>query len=447
MVAVSCAGCMSGGDDDINTTTAAPSTAPDTTAAPTTVAPTTSAPSVTSAPPMVHSECSTGYINFDEGNGRYYPCDSPDDPEEVWSTDILMTEGPVLVDYDRAYLFQSNYGTYEIKCYDVNTGEEYWYIETPFMSLEDVLLKDGNLYMFQFDQPILHCYDAEDGSLLWSSLNVLDLYPEKYDIDLINMSYSNGKILALMLPYDDITDWGGSILCCFNGTNGQLIWDFFTEDDFRTYPAIGNGNAYYTVALNDARYDASGNYAEALVGIDIDNGDYVLNTIKQEYEYNQSDLIFSGGRLYTLVTRMDEAGHDGVPSVFNKYVMCFSTSGNQLWEEKLDGMTWYNLLLGNDKLFISSGSQIICYDVSTHEDLWKLSIEHNLYNAPIITNDKLILFRSDIGATQQVIALDPENGSELWSLDLEGLQISDSATFYENMMLVATNMGYLYCFA
>jgi len=119
-----------------------------------------------------------------------------------------MTEGPVLVDYDRAYLFQSNYGDYEVKCFNVHTGDEYWTIITPFMDLNDVILKGGKIFMFQLDQPILHCYDARDGSLLWSSLNVLELYPDKYDIDLINRGYSDGKILALMLPFYDVADWG-----------------------------------------------------------------------------------------------------------------------------------------------------------------------------------------------------------------------------------------------
>lgn len=451
LIVASCAGCMSGGDDNSSTTTSAPTTTAPTTASPTTTTPPTTGPPTSAPAPFAHDECSTGYINFDEGNGRYYPCDSPDDPVEVWKKDILMTEAPVLVDYNRAYLFQSNYGTYEIKCYDVHTGEEYWCIVTPFMSLKDVMLKDGKLYMFQLDQPILHCYDAEDGSLLWSSLNVLDLYPEKYDIDLINMSYSEGKILALMLPFEDVADWGGSILCCFNGDNGQVIWDFFTQDDIRSYPAIGNGNAYYSVSYNDIRYEIVSNTAEGIIGINIDTGNYVLDSLREHYYYNSRDLVFSDGRIYALIDRLDPNYELNEEYYYaNSYLMCYSTSGEIIWEENLNDERWGNIILGNGKIFLSLDDKIRCYDQSTHEELWSRqwdrTIDITRNDGSLLTKDKLIIFFSSIGTSPQVVAIDTETGEDIWSMELEGMQISTAASFYEDLMLVATDLGHLYCF-
>jgi len=458
IIVSSLAGCMSGEDDGTNTDTQAPTTVAPTTSAPTTAAPTsteppTTAPSTTSGPPMVHNECSKGYINFDEGNGRYYPCDSPDDPIEIWQTDILMTEGPVLVDYERAYLFQSNYGDYEVKCYNVHTGEEYWTINTPFMSLNDVILKDGKLYIFQLDQPILHCYDAEDGTLLWSSQNIMALYPEKYDIDLINMSYSNGKILALMLPFEDVADWGGSIMCCFNGATGQLIWNFMSENDIRSYPAIGNGNAYYSVYYHDTFYGYSENTAQGFIGVNIGNGDIVLNSLREEYSYNSRDLVFSNGCIYALVERLDYRPYDDTNLdhyYSNMYLMCFSTSGDILWEEQLADQTWGNIIIGNDRIYLSRNDKITCFDQSTHEELWSRqwdrTIDISRNDGSLLTKDKLIIFFSSMGTTPQVVAINMDNGEDIWTLDLEGMQISTAAAFYENLMLVATDLGHLYCF-
>ncbi len=454
LIIFSCAGCISGGNDEGNTTTTpteapttttpAPTEPPTVTQQPTSTVPPTTVPP---APEFVHSECSTNSMNFDAGNTRYYMCNAPDNPTEVWKADTLMMQGYILTDYDRAYLFQSNYGDYEVKCYDVYTGENLWTITTPFMNFQNVFLKDERIYMFQFtDVDSLYCYDAKDGKFLWNSENIMDLYPGEKRFHLSSLNYSDGKILAVLVTLaDDIIAGDGRCLCCFDSSNGEILWHKIFDQDSCSRPAIENGTAYFSTILLDQTYNYSTNDVEKIIGIDMDNGNQVYDISRDEHYFNQRQIIVSDGKIYAIGQKRDLFGQR---EEYNMYLFCFSAySDDVLWTYKIVEKRWGNLTLGEDKIFISMQDYIICIDTTTHAELWRKQIEYyNEWNPPIYAGDKLIVFISQTGVTSQVMALDPETGQDLWTVDLEGLQIANAASFYKNLMLVGTDLGYLYCF-
>jgi len=297
LVAMFFSGCISGGDDnaEADTTTAPPTTTaptnPSTTAAPT--QPPTTAPAT---PAYVHSGCSTLYVNQDPGNARYYACDISASPEDVWSLDIGRPLSHILADYDRIFYIEFISNSYMLKCLDVNSGDLYWETSLPFLGFYDLILQDEKLYVFQnAGEKTLICYDAHDGSMLWTSEDVYDIYPDVGELIADSMTCADGKVFVTLGESGSDT----VILCCFDAATGETLWHNNNDYSNRSiYPSFEGGVLYYSVLLWEEN--------DQIIGLDVDTGDvtYVYNTPLLD-NFNGRDIVVSDGRIYAMAQNMD----------------------------------------------------------------------------------------------------------------------------------------------
>lgn len=440
ILATALSGCISGGGDtdDMETTTAPPTSAP--TNAPTTVAPTTSAPTqppttAPATPALVHNECSTSYKDLDPGNTRYYDCSISNVPNEQWRTESIILSN-ITTDYDMVFFIARENGDYKLQSLDVNTGDLLWSKDLPFLRFYELILQDEKLYVFQNgDENVLICYDAHDGSMLWISEDVYALYPDIGDLLVRGMNYSDDKIFVTMGEAGSNT----VIFCCFNAKNGEIIWHKQDQyDNHSNNLSIDGGVLYYSIM----KFDGDWNTYSKVLGLDIDTGNLVYEyTPPDRYDQlNGRDIVVSNGLIYAMTVDYETYKH---------CIICISnTSNNIIWSCDIGDNWGDHFIVGDGQVFVNMYEGIICINKVTGQELWNKQMDNHLANLPYATDDKLIVFRSQYQGeiSPEIKYLDVNTGVEIWSMVLNGTYLEKGASFYEDKVLVGTDNGYIYCF-
>jgi len=97
---------------------------------------------------------------------------------------------------------------------------------------------------------------------------------------------------------------------------------------------------------------------------------------------------------------------------------------------------------------VTKPEEIICLDKGDGQEMWNIPMDYHLWDPAIATPGKLMVFRSHYltEVPPQMLMIDSSSGEELWSVTLEGTDLSNCASFYDDKILVATDNGKLYCF-
>ncbi len=383
-------------------------------------------------------------MNQYPSNTRYYDCDISSTPVELWSIDIDFPLSYVMADYDRIFYLDRTFeqsSSYKLKCRDVGTGNLYWEVSVPWLGFYELILHDEKLYVFKNDEEnTLICYDAHDGSMLWTSDDIYNIYPKVGVLYAQGMNVSGDKIFVKLGSYhNEITN---DVFCCFNADNGNIIWhkNKTQYSNASSYPSVDGGVMYYSISswASDTGYDSK------IIGLDIDTGNVAYEYIPPErYDnLNGRDIVVADGMLYAMT--------------INRYtwkvcILCISTdSNNILWSCDISDSWGDHFIVGKNHVFVNMGTQegIICIDKRTGQKKWNIPMDHNRTHLPLVTSEYLLVFRDQYMAEiqPQLLLLDIETGAEIWRFTLDGDYLNIGASFYDGKILIGTVRGKLYCF-
>jgi len=379
-------------------------------------------------------------MNQYSGNTRYYGCGISSDPEEVWSLDIEIPLSYIMADYDRIFYLDRTQSNYKLKCRDVNTGDLYWETSVPWLGFYELLLQDEKLYIFKNDEEnTLICYDAHDGSMLWTSEDIYDIYPDVGELYARSMNCSDGKILLYLSSYHN--EVNNNVFCCFNANNGNIIWHTNKNeyDNSSNHPSIDGGVMYYSAA----KFEDWTSYSK-IIGLDIDTGNVAYQyTPPERYDQlNGRNIVVSDGLIYAMT-------FDKSYETARCCMICISKASNNIvWSSDIGDNWGVHFIVGADQVVVIMQEEIICLDKGTGNKVWSIPMDYHTVNIPIATSDYLLVFRAQYQAEiqPQLLLIDNESGEEVWRFTLDGNYIQNGASFYGEKILIGTDVGKLYCF-
>ncbi|NND98274.1 MAG: PQQ-binding-like beta-propeller repeat protein [Pirellulaceae bacterium] len=230
-------------------------------------------------------------------------------------------------------------------------------------------------------------------------------------------------------------------------TNGpRVLWKAPTPLGFSSF-AVADGRAFTLV-------DKSG--TEHCIALDADNGKELWSTPLSSSDYNSG-----GGN----AGAPDNKGGDGprsTPTTDGKYVFVYDShlkltaldakTGQQIWQRDImtehagRNIKWMNAtspLMDGDRLYIAGGGpgeSMMAFNKNTGELVWKSGDEMLTHATPrlaTINGKQQLIYFMQSG----LVAVDPENGNELWKSFFK-FSVSTAASPVIENDLVYCSAGY-----
>jgi outer membrane protein assembly factor BamB len=253
-----------------------------------------------------------------------------------------------------------------------------------------------------------------------------------------------------------------------NAVNGDPIWTDSTGGPIVSSPNLANGTVYIT--SNNKRGDTPSD--EVLYALDATTGEHLWNFTIGGYSDSSpavaDDTVFvsgEGGRVYAVradtgagvwnATVGSDGGYVFTPSplikrgivyagsnegnnvekalTFNVYALN-ATTGARIWNFTISGHISSEPALSQNILYINSDSYLYALNASTGSVLWTA----NPTGTVIVAKD--ILYLCNYGG---ISAIDPANGTPLWSLNLpvESFLWKSTTAVIENDRFYEVNYG------
>jgi len=200
-------------------------------------------------------------------------CFSLENGSTIWTSPVSGTiqYSSATVSDDKVYIGSGDSGVPIISCFNAEDGTLLWENSTSDGTViySCPAVEDGKVYVI--GGSTLYCFDANNGELLWDKspgstfgspavidgkVYMCDLFGTVYCLDEITdyWQYSTGEFNAYSSPavaYNRVYIGAGSSVYCINADTGAYVWDYTTDDNVQSSPAVADGKVY--VGSNDKK--------------------------------------------------------------------------------------------------------------------------------------------------------------------------------------------------
>lgn len=349
---------------------------------------------------------------------------------------------------------------HKIHCVDTATGKEIWSFYTDGPIRLAPTLSDGKVF-FGSDDGHVYCLQQATGKKIWSML----VGPSDDRLLARGEMISRWPVRTGVLVDDGIAYFGAGVfpheniyLCAAHAESGEIIWrnDTISEQDAGRNDLSPQG---YLLAGEDLLYVPSGRSLP--VAVSKRTGDIVF---QRKYSWRTDAGGVVGG---TKALLGDGQVYSGGPHHF----LAMDDHTGEVGESWIGGR---QMVLADDLAYLMDGEKIFCVDRAEHarasqekqkwflraradrRDPSKLKIaqqnmkkyagigikwqhESDFDDALIATNKMLIA-----GGQDEVVALDRQEGTELWKATVEGNVTGLAAS--GSLLTVSTDLGNIYAF-
>lgn len=352
-------------------------------------------------------------------NHGYSESPAPIDNSILWTAPVtgLFHEFPTPVVVDGVVFYTADsigYGTTD-SLYALNaaTGELIWKYDTGYA--DDAVTVSGELVYSAADS--IFCIDALTGLKIWAS--------GEADRGGSTPLVDNGRVFC---GTDAAGYMDSSKVCCLDAINGSVIWADTLYGNQASCMALSNSLVIIPT------------YEGYLYALDPATGEIMWENHDSQGGYWDSSPALVDGIAYI-------SGFDGVCRGIDV------TSGVTVWEAPLtpggmsDHLTATPACFDDNIFFGNQTDAFYCIDMATGDNIW--TVPGNQHGSPGIA-DGLIFYGETIAVNDsaRVVALDAEDGSEVWSYKTScsfiGFQGSPSIT--DGVMYYPCTDGNLYAF-
>jgi outer membrane protein assembly factor BamB len=349
------------------------------------------------------------------------------------TSNTTVFSGPTIVN-GKLYLSSNGVSGSELMCADALNGTLLWNVSLGGDVYFSPTIADGKLYQFGENltenlTTFLSCYDAENGSLIWS-----------FPIPNADRIRSPPVISAGKIYFGTYTD---GILYCLSSTNGTELWSIDTNHSFggiQASPAFDDGRLY-AVATNTSAgpsemFCVNATNGSILWTFSTENGPGRAPTVM-----NNSVFVGAGDTMYCL----DAMGNgNGTTTI--------------LWQSTVPGSVSSSSLAYGNIYFSSTNGRVYSVNTSTGAPVWSyftngtptspVLAENKLYVASYETNENLSY---SYGYTYCLDALGDGNDTThvIWQAVLPDHNVVGSAqpAIALSTIWIATNNNWVYAFS
>ena len=349
-------------------------------------------------------------------NHGYSESPAPTDNTVLWTAPVTGTdhEFPTPVVVEGVVYYPSNYGTDSLYALDAATGELIWKYNTGYTD-DAVTVRNGRLYTASDS---LWCLDALTGEKFWAT-SLADASGST------PVATDDRVYAALWVPYTRDTS-----ISCFDAETGTQIW-------VDTLP----GRPVSCMALRDGMVflPTFSEISESpLYALDANTGSVIWANMDSDVGYWDSSPVIAGNTVY-------------IGGAHSLIIAIDVSTGQTVWNRDLSpGTTTATIAYHDERLyFAKQAGPYYCLDASTGNTFW--SVPGRQHGSSCIADGIIFYgeaFYGDKADSARVIALDCENGSEIWSRTIAsshyGFQGSPSIT--DGVMYFPATDGNLYAF-
>ncbi len=287
----------------------------------------------------------------------------------------------------------------------------YYREENPHGIHSTPCVANGVVYIGTYTR-YLFALNATDGSELWKYGPIGSAFGS-------SPHYFNDTIMGERIYISGDDDW---VYCI--SSSGSLIWrEHNAEDDMHSSIGLDNNRGILCVGSNDYK----------IYGLNMTNGNILWTSITGK-EVKASPVIDQEtGKVY--VGSWDR----------NMYCLDIET-GERLWDYKTSGMIYSSVALDsvNDRVYFASyNSYLYCLDGSNGRLIWKFQLNDRTLCSPTVDPIKGLVFIGDHDGF--FYCLDANTGNLISRYKTEG-RISASPAIVEDLVIISSCDGYVYCF-
>lgn len=156
-------------------------------------------------------------------------------------------------------------------------------------------------------------------------------------------------------------------------------------------------------------------YAQPFVGGDyVYVGDLANNFHKLNVETGSAEWTFSGGKGFYMGQAAEADGIVYAPSNDgNLYAL--DADGNLIWSFKTGHYIWAQPQISQEAVFIGSMDHFVYAVSKDGQKIWSVEMDGAVVGSPQLDQDSSRLFVGSIGG--KMVALDTQNGQEVWMFD------------------------------
>jgi outer membrane protein assembly factor BamB len=291
----------------------------------------------------------------------------------------------------------------------------------------------------------LYLFNADKGKKIWEWSDFSDnLDQEKFSIYTDALVSDKNQLLAL----------GNEKLYCIDLNSGTTKWKNNKTGYGRSYSGIGN--TYFIIDL--ATNQIQNQFEEAIYTGNILNNNIFYELIIPEYtrsipanyiyrrNINQHVPFIKNQDTMLLVTYSEPAGTlisflEPKYGVYNITKKEWTTSNIILAKPNTYGLV-YSTQIHDNKIYISTGYKILCYDLDTNIKIWEQEINSFFLSIPIFVNGNIIA-QSDEGT---IYAYDAQTGSSIWKSKNGTLNRGSTLEYYNGIIYYIPKGGSRQCY-
>ncbi|MEN8233633.1 MAG: PQQ-binding-like beta-propeller repeat protein [Actinomycetota bacterium] len=307
---------------------------------------------------------------------------------------------------------------------DMDTGAVRWTFDSPDRIWHRTLATDGDRLFFGLDGGRLAAIDVTSGAPIWE---------QALGIDTQHAPYVGEGILyvptAFVGPGLEPNPDGNAKVFALDAADGEIIWEAETGNYILQTPSQSNGVVFVAGVFSDPVPIEEGGHTRILA-LSPDDGSML-------WAYESEDGFAKG--LYATDEVLSFIGYQDFANGID------TSSGELLWRRHTDN--WVPDLAGSgDAVYFGSANTVVhAVSMPDGEAIWEYDIPEGTFNyvlgAPVPA-DGVLYFVTQQG---DVMALDAENGSQLWHQPTD-IAARTGPTVHGELLLVGDAEGTVHAF-
>lgn len=237
------------------------------------------------------------------------------------------------------------------------------------------------------------------------------------------------------------------ILNALDPIKGKLVWNFNAGSALLQSPLIAENKVFLCTKNGD------------VIALDAENGNMKWKQeFRQKFQvtpvlYNEFLIVCSRDKLMGLDKEVGidlwstEVKISGTPKLTqingvvyfsdDMFIYAYNAkNGEMLWKFETSIFGLSDICCANGLGYVVSGDRLLCIDLITGKEKWKKKFEYpskpKFFNAPLVANNMLI-----VTYLSNVLAFDPQKGTEIWKYDTKSTNELHSAEFLNLLIWVA----------
>ncbi len=342
------------------------------------------------------------------------------DVDWVFDTGSYKVDATPAVAYGKLFI-PSWTGFY---CLDENDGSLIWNISW-VKGESSPMIWDNKIFVGSTDGK-LYCLNSSDGEDIWSIL--LQTNPQYTGIS-SSPKISNGKVFV-----GTFNETGGNgSFYCLNAEDGTVVWKYSNCSSIHfSSAAIHDGKVFIGMMGLFNSNSLSGDPPYGILCLNENNGSLI-------WQYSTNGSVSSSPAIF---------GNNLYFTTKDGYLYKISENGEKIWEKEI-GISVSSPAIINGKIYVGSGTfdgsgKFYCYDEDGNK-LWSFIPNGGVQSSPVVADGKVFFATNTANGT--IYSLDLE-GNLVWNfMPTPKGYILGSPTVADNRLFIASDNGYIYCFA